>query len=430
MPIDQQFHRISCAVCYHDRIICGHVALWKGGTVLGLLATCTCLTIVAFTVSARRFALALGIDATRPRTSVALGALLIAAAVALFCLELVPYQGLYLGVWFAMLVAFTLVSGPSLRTALVANMGALCFMLAANLLHFGFLCLDASAPRTLLTHFILVAGALAAASVYLLALVRILEGARPRSEQADPVLRPLSVFAYFAIAYALLDLMPPESDMSFVFLPFTLLGSTLLVTVACGTFAFVATRLGAEALRESENRTLERKRKDQETRLRLYLAQASTDELTGLATRFAGQEQLDRLEETQSPYVLAFIDVDGLKKINDEQGHLYGDRYLAACAAALRTALPASTVVRWGGDEFLVIDESLDEAQMNACLARLEAEGTLKEPPIRFSFGVAAGSPGAITEALKRADVAMYNAKRDKRAAGTRAAEAAEGGAR
>lgn len=382
---------------------------------LGLLALLTCALIAVFAMATKRLAFAIGVELARPRASVAVGILLIAGALAPFCLGLVSYLGLYLCVWIAMVVAFALVAGLSNRSMLSANASALCFMLASSLLHFGYLSFTGPSNPGIFMRCLLVAGALALALVYLFALGSVLKGAYPKTKRADRALRPLSLFAYFAILYELLDLAPSQSDMQFELLPLILLGSTLLVTLACGTFAFVATRLGAEALREAENRALERKRKDQETRLRLYLAQASTDELTKLATRRAGQERLEELDAERRPYALAFIDVDGLKKINDEQGHLYGDEYLVACAVTLSTAFPSSMIVRWGGDEFLIIDDTLDREHLETRLAELEASGGDQPTPGRFSFGVAASSSDESSGTLERADEAMYAAKKRKK---------------
>lgn len=380
------------------------------------LAILTCAAIVVYAIAARSFAVAIGVETTRPRITTCASIVLAAAAAAAFVLGAVSYAGLYLGIWAATIVAFALIGGPSMRSLLAANTAALCFMLAGSLLLFGYLCIVDPDESSLLVRRMLVAGALVLAAAYLMALARIFRGAYPQSKRGDQALKPFSTFAYFAILYELLDLAPSQSDMEFAFLPYILLGGTLLITLACGTFAFVATRLGNEALRESENRALERKRKDQETRLRLYLAQASTDGLTGLATRRIGDERLEILESENAPYTLAFIDIDGLKKINDEHGHLQGDNYLVACAEVFRTAFPSSLVVRWGGDEFLIIDEDMSETKLKARLSTLEEQGGFQTVPLRFSFGVAAGSSATAVEALRRADEAMYAAKRGKRA--------------
>lgn len=379
------------------------------------LAILICAAIVVYAIAARNFAVAIGVETTRPRITVCASIVLTAAAIALFVLGITPYAALYLGVWATAIAAFALAGGPSMRSLLVANTAALCFMLAASTLYFGYLCFEDPGELSLLMRRLLVVGALALASIYLVILARVFKDAYPQAEHAGHALKPFFVFACFAILYEILDLTPSQSDMEFGLLPFILLGGTLLVTLACGTFAFVATRLGAEAFRESENRALERKRKDQETRLRLYLAQASADGLTGLATRRIGRERLDELDAQHLPYTLAFIDIDGLKQINDTHGHLRGDEYLIACAAELSAAFPLSLVVRWGGDEFLIIDEDMSEAQMEARLSKLEEQGGAKPTPIKFSFGVATGSSAGFDETLQHADKTMYAAKRGKR---------------
>lgn len=373
--------------------------------------------MIVYVIAATRFAVAIGVETTRPRITVFVNVVLAAAAAAAFVLGITSYVGLYLGIWAAAIAAFTLAGGPSMRSLLAANTTALCFMLAGSLLLFGYLCIIDPSESSPFARPLLATGAFALAAAYLSVLARIFRGAYPQSKRGDQALKPFSTFAYFAILYELLDLAPSKSDMEFALLPYILLGGTLLITLACGTFAFVATRLGTEALRESENRALERKRKDQETRLRLYLTQASTDGLTGLATRRIGNERLEGLDAQRAPYTLAFVDIDGLKQINDEHGHLEGDTYLKACAEMFRTAFPSSLVVRWGGDEFLVIDQGMSETQMETLLSKLEEQGRSKPPAIRFSFGVAGASSATTGEALRRADEAMYAAKRGKRAA-------------
>lgn len=143
------------------------------------------------------------------------------------------------------------------------------------------------------------------------------------------------------------------------------------------------------------------------------------DTLTGLPNRAL---LLDRLQhalarETRSTAVL-FVDLDQFKIVNDARGHAAGDELLVGVAARLRAnARPADTVARFGGDEFLVVCEDVDEDG-----ARDLAEGLLTalDAPFRVSggevhltasIGVAlspAPSSGAL---LSHADAAMYAAK-------------------
>ena len=85
---------------------------------------------------------------------------------------------------------------------------------------------------------------------------------------------------------------------------------------------------------------------------------ASIDELTGVLRRGAGlaalEREIDRARRAEGRLVVAFLDVDGLKRVNDEFGHAAGDRLLREVATVLRTRLRSyDLVMRWGGDEFV-----------------------------------------------------------------------------
>ena len=87
---------------------------------------------------------------------------------------------------------------------------------------------------------------------------------------------------------------------------------------------------------------------------------AAVDELTGAYLRSAGLLELDReiarTRRTEEPLVVAFVDVDALKQVNDSRGHAAGDRLLAAVAASLKAMLrPYDVVIRYGGDEFVCV---------------------------------------------------------------------------
>jgi diguanylate cyclase (GGDEF)-like protein len=138
---------------------------------------------------------------------------------------------------------------------------------------------------------------------------------------------------------------------------------------------------------------------------------ADRDALTGLASRRALPGLLR--DAARDGATLVFFDLDDFKGINDRLGHLVGDDHLARFAAALESAFPPPhAVVRYAGDEFLVIARGTDAAGLETSLARVGASG------IAHSAGVAAlaagGDPG---EALRRADEAMYAAKGARRAA-------------
>ena len=143
---------------------------------------------------------------------------------------------------------------------------------------------------------------------------------------------------------------------------------------------------------------------------------ASTDPLTGLSTRRAWDvainERMRRRGDRAGSFAVALIDLDGLKEINDTNGHDAGDDALAATAAALRAALrDGDLVARLGGDEFAIL---VPDATLEATLALTERMLAALPKPLTASAGVAMwdGRESAI-QLQRRADRAMYAAKRD-----------------
>jgi diguanylate cyclase (GGDEF)-like protein/PAS domain S-box-containing protein len=153
---------------------------------------------------------------------------------------------------------------------------------------------------------------------------------------------------------------------------------------------------------------------------------ASHDALTGLMNRTALMHALTAVCSSANPGFAAvlFLDLDGFKRINDELGHEAGDQVLRATARALRdSVLGADTVARLGGDEFAVVLSTVHSADSAVAVAtrileRLNLPVTIGGHPVqtRASIGVTAWRPGAVAadEALRRADLAMYRAKREK----------------
>lgn len=86
------------------------------------------------------------------------------------------------------------------------------------------------------------------------------------------------------------------------------------------------------------------------------------DSLTGLLNRSCFRKDLERLDQTGMKKAgILYIDLNGLKEVNDHQSHAAGDRLLARCAEALRTLCHTMTIYRVGGDEFIVIMPEMDE---------------------------------------------------------------------
>lgn len=155
-----------------------------------------------------------------------------------------------------------------------------------------------------------------------------------------------------------------------------------------------------------------------ETNMHLLRAQdhlrrlADRDPLTALDNRRALPEVFRNVQPVGA--TLLFFDLDDFKDINDRHGHTVGDDCLKRFAIGIRDSFrPADSVIRYGGDEFLVVAAGLDRESALERVQRLRlclAAGG--DPDIRFSCGLAELAPGGSPEAaLKAADRAMYHSK-------------------
>ena len=144
--------------------------------------------------------------------------------------------------------------------------------------------------------------------------------------------------------------------------------------------------------------------------------EALTDALTGLSNRRAFDRDLERevarAERTSSPLTLAVIDLDGLKAINDTDGHAAGDRALAAMGHALRaTCRRSDRAYRIGGDEFAVLLTDALIVEPELLLSRLREAGAPS-----CTVGIASAPPDPLAGLYERADRALYQRRAVRRA--------------
>ena len=152
---------------------------------------------------------------------------------------------------------------------------------------------------------------------------------------------------------------------------------------------------------------------DERTGLAIADALAHSDALTGLLNRRGWDRVLleaqARVDAFGDPVAVAIIDLDGLKRVNDSEGHPAGDRLLIRTAHALTScATDAHRVARIGGDEFAILADGISAHQLPAHFARFER--ALAAAGVSASVGAAAAVPGTspLRDAVARADRAMY----------------------
>ncbi|MDP9140082.1 MAG: sensor domain-containing diguanylate cyclase [Pseudomonadota bacterium] len=153
---------------------------------------------------------------------------------------------------------------------------------------------------------------------------------------------------------------------------------------------------------------------------------ALADPLTGLANRRRMEQELRRMlahtQRRSQPLMVAFVDLDGFKTINDRHGHDVGDQFLVHIARKLVAAVRAEDLVaRTGGDEFVVLaqgtsTEVLAKRLEDATAGHFSYDGCVIDYA-GASVGVAQATDDECdsTDLLKRADAEMYAAKRARK---------------
>lgn len=170
--------------------------------------------------------------------------------------------------------------------------------------------------------------------------------------------------------------------------------------------------------------SMEREALDYREKLEQQRNKALLDPLTGLPNRAAWSERLviehARSQQVSTGLLLAILDLDHFKSINDTYGHQAGDKVLKIIANVLRKGLRGDDfIARFGGEEFALLMPGSDLAGGTRLLERLRA--AVEQCPFHFkgervtitmSAGVAVFKPGEnASQVLKRADQALYRAK-------------------
>jgi diguanylate cyclase (GGDEF)-like protein len=154
------------------------------------------------------------------------------------------------------------------------------------------------------------------------------------------------------------------------------------------------------------------------------------DELTGLYNMrgfyLLGEQTLRLAQRAELPFSVLFVDLDGLKKINDDLGHNMGSTYLAETGDLVMTCFRETDVKgRFGGDEFVVAGQfSMVGIELAATRLRTMAEAHNEKNPRKYPLSLSVGwvtidhpSNESLKELVRRADEAMYREKRSKKVA-------------
>ncbi|MEX1037036.1 MAG: GGDEF domain-containing protein [Sneathiella sp.] len=206
----------------------------------------------------------------------------------------------------------------------------------------------------------------------------------------------LALVLFFVIQMLILVLMPENAD------PHLQLGTLLILTATAILCAFAAI--------------------SQLLYMSLLIDQASIDTLTQCYSRNSGEEIIDvqfKISKRQNtPFSLVFADLDNFKSVNDRYGNEAGDRVLSTAAASIRrNARGSDVLIRWGGEEFVILLPNTDAEGALKSIRRLRNIGLGTRPDgkmVTASFGIVdrqSANVGDWSALVEIADNQMYAVK-------------------
>ena len=135
---------------------------------------------------------------------------------------------------------------------------------------------------------------------------------------------------------------------------------------------------------------------------------STIDSLTGVKNRNMMNHRIDQIVAGRepTPAAVVFADLNGLKRMNDEQGHISGDKVLRSAAEILQYVFPEEDIYRAGGDEFMVLISNITEDELNKRISKIRTMAKLSEN-VMFSIGTCYDEPD-VRWAMHLADERMY----------------------
>lgn len=237
--------------------------------------------------------------------------------------------------------------------------------------------------------------------------------AEAESEEA----RPFMAFLWFCAVYLLVDSTLCVFELEPLYPPLFLIGSSAVVIFTLIRFLLHINALIRNNHLKDEHDRLTSILVASEERTDTLQQLTDRDALTGAFSRRYAMERIDAMIEADSPFSLIFLDLDGLKKINDLEGHGVADVYLIQFSRTLEGRLrDEDMLARVGGDEFIVLIPGCDAQTADGRFRRIRNELEQErqgEPTFRFSYGVTAFPQGKKDAELliREADLAMYQDK-------------------
>lgn len=217
-------------------------------------------------------------------------------------------------------------------------------------------------------------------------------------------------FLLISLIYIYADGVLAIFDFGGDFVPALMISGNILILILMFLFYRFDFAMEQKANLEIEHQQLSAERARELWRAEQLKSMADRDALTNAYSRGYVVQRTDYLMKEKVPFLIIYIDMDGMKEVNDTRGHLAGDNYLKNFVSSFSDKLRADDfLARIGGDEFLVV---MCRCSPEDGKRRME-EISMQLPEYSFSYGIASEQDD-VEAMIAEADRCMYDLKKQK----------------
>lgn len=217
-------------------------------------------------------------------------------------------------------------------------------------------------------------------------------------------------FLFCCLIYIYADGVLAIFDFGEDFVPALMISGNMLILILMFIFYRFDYVMEQKEYLEKEHQQLIEEKAREIWKAEQLKSMAERDTLTNAYSRRYVVQNIERLKRDKIPFVIAYIDMDKMKEVNDTRGHLAGDIYLKNFVSSFTNKLRGDDyIARIGGDEFLVV---MCRCSVEDGKKRME-EICMSLPEYPFSYGIASDENN-VEAIIEEADRCMYNLKKQK----------------